>query len=220
MLLLLTRSPAQLLLLKQTISQALLEFHVGSIFRPRFFISKTYLITCRSSLQAAGFVPSLAFDSSLVALARLGHSVSPGTTAYLHQNNTPTDLQQKFFTIIYRPYNQKFKLAWSFMNSNILHMLAKFFPIFLMGWGCPNQALFLSLENFILQDNQSCSPSMTLSISSLLLRDEIASSIVSKSPTIRLLSVYRAMYVKPFALFLTQRHELTLPPMNPKFLES
>ena len=63
------------------ISQDLLVFPMGSILSPRFFCqSRTWShvgVPCR-------FVPSFAFESSLVTLARLGHE------CFTRYNNIPT----------------------------------------------------------------------------------------------------------------------------------
>ena len=65
-------------MLKHTISQDLLLLPVGSIFGPRFLVTNTYLITHRSSLNAAGLALSMVFDSSLVMLAWSRHECFTG----------------------------------------------------------------------------------------------------------------------------------------------
>ena len=97
MLLLLTRSPAYSLSLKQTIFQSSLVFPVGHNFKPKFFLSKIYLITCRNSLKTTGFAPLLAFDSSLVMLEICGLKYLARITTYLHLTNILSDHLQRSF---------------------------------------------------------------------------------------------------------------------------
>ena len=81
----------------------------------------------------------------------LGTSAWPGTTTYLHLTNIPADFWWSF-SIDHRPNNQKFMHTWSFVTPSILHALGKFLFYNFIRQGCPNQALFLSSENFILLD--------------------------------------------------------------------
>ena len=93
-LLILTRSLAQLLSLKQTNSHSMLAFLIGFKFKPKFLVAKTYLITHSNSSKARGLhLCWLSIDHWLCWQYMVLSALS-GTITYLLPTNFPFDLPQ------------------------------------------------------------------------------------------------------------------------------
>ena len=144
-------------MLKHIFTQGLFESPYCSNFKPRFLILSACLITCSNSENAAGFAPSLTFDSSSVTLALLGFE------CLIRYNDIPT-LEQNacwssadFFHYPQKTWPLNIFAYWAFYDYASFELITEL--LF--------QALFLSKENPTLQDKQSCTPSMTFNTNSL-----------------------------------------------------
>ena len=157
-------------------------------------MSSKYLMTHSSSLQAAGFAPSFAFDSSLVALARLGcmyltrYNNIPMPNQYSHWSSTEIFLLLTIGLTI-----RNLWLPGVLWLQTSCTSLQNFYPYFWLDRAVLT-SLSLSSEIFILQDKWSCSPYTIFSISPLLFNTSIASLIASISPIIKIIYVKCYVY--------------------------
>ena len=129
-------------MLKQTISQDSLESHMDSIFSPRFFVSKIYLITRR-------VCTIIGFWQFPDCIGKIRAQVFNQVQQHTHtQPIFPLIFCGNLFTIDHRSSNQEFRHTFNFMTPNIMHAFTKILFHVFYKMRLSNQALFLSLEKF------------------------------------------------------------------------
>ena len=96
------------------------------LYKPKFLVSSTYLITLSNFQNTAGFAPSFAFNSSVVTLTNSGLECFT-RNKYISTLNSLLVLCRIFFIINHRLKNQKYWHTLCFMTPYLFDLIAKFY---------------------------------------------------------------------------------------------